>query len=498
MTETTVHVEPRTDVLESLDPRTGEVIATFPIHSDQEVRDIVVRAREAAKWWDELGFSGRAKRIDAWRKHMVAHLDELIALVSRETGKSLDDATLECALFIDHVHWAAANAKKVLGKKKRPSGLLMSNFRATVEYRPWGVVGAIGPWNYPVYTPGGMFVYAIAAGNAVVFKPSEYTPAVGRWLVDSFHEVVPEQPVFSLITGFGATGAALATSGVDKLAFTGSAATGKLVAKAAAETLTPVTMECGGKDAVIVAADADLDAAAEQIVFGAIANSGQTCAGIERAYVVDSVADRLLELVVEKTKKITAGPGANDTIGPMCMPKQIPIVRRHIEAALADGGKALVGGLDSVKDPYIEPVILVDVPETSAAVQEETFGPVVIINRVADLDEAIRKSNDTGYGLGAAVFSKSLGEKIADRLNVGMVSINSFLTFAAIPTLPFGGRGLSGYGRMHGEEGLRDFSAPRAVTKKLFPGVIDPLGYGRKENAVKNLLTVIKARYGKF
>src|SRR5690606_32968529 len=282
---------------------------------------------------------------------------------------------LELVLAIEHLAWAAKHARKVLGPQRRAPGLLLSNQAASVEYHPLGVVGVIGPWNYPVYTPLGSISYALAAGNAVVFKPSEYTPGVGKWLVESFAEAAPEHPVLQLVTGFGETGAALTRAGVDKLAFTGSAATGKKVMATAAETLTPVVIEAGGKDPLLVDADADLDAAADATVWGAFSNAGQTCAGVERVYVHERVYDAFVAKVVDKAERIEAG----EHYGPMTMPSQLDVVRRHIEDALARGGRALVGGNGAVGERFVRPTVLVDVPEDCSAVREETFGPTVTI-----------------------------------------------------------------------------------------------------------------------
>ena len=218
-----------------------------------DVRAAVERARPAATWWRELGYAGRKQRLRAWRSLIATRMDEFAELIHRENGKPMFDAIGEIAIAVEHLDWAAGAAEKVLGRRRVGSGLLAMNHSATLEYLPYGVVGVIGPWNYPVHTPMGSISYALAAGNAVVFKPSEFTPAIGAWLVDSFAEVVPEQPVFQLVTGFGETGNALCTAGVDKLAFTGSTATGKKVMAACATSLTPVVIECGGKDALIVA-----------------------------------------------------------------------------------------------------------------------------------------------------------------------------------------------------------------------------------------------------
>ena len=244
---------------------------------------------------------------------------------------------------------------------------MVANLAASVEYQPYGVVGVIGPWNYPVFTPMGSIVYALAAGNAVVFKPSEFTPAVGAWLVDSFAaSAVPEQPVLQLVTGAGETGAALCRSGVDKIAFTGSTATAKKIMATCAETLTPVLLECGGKDALIVAADADVDAAATAALWGGMANAGQTCIGIERVYAVDAVYDEFVAALTAKAG--TLRPRHRDSYGPATMPAQLDVIRRHVDDALARGGRAVVGGAGSVRPPYAHPTVLVDVPEDSAAV----------------------------------------------------------------------------------------------------------------------------------
>ncbi len=288
----TLTAEPATAAtFESLDPATGALVATLPVQGEAEVRAAVARAREAAVWWQGLGWEGRRARLDRWKGVIARRSGDLAELMHRENGKPLSDARLEIGLAVDHIAWAGKHAPKVLGPRKIPSGMMMANQAATLEYQPLGVIGVIGPWNYPVFTPMGSLAYALAAGNAVVFKPSEYTPAVGRWLVQAFAEVVPEQPVLQLITGLGDTGAALCRAGVDKIAFTGSARTGKKVMAACAETLTPVLMECGGKDALIVDDDADVDAAATAALWGGMSNAGQTCIGIERVYATDKVYD---------------------------------------------------------------------------------------------------------------------------------------------------------------------------------------------------------------
>jgi aldehyde dehydrogenase (NAD+) len=242
------------------------------------------------------------------------------------------------------------------------SGLLMFDEASSVGYEPYGVVGVIGPWNYPAHTPMGSISYALAAGNAVVFKPSELTPGVGQALADSLAAVIPEQPVLQVVTGFGETGAALCRAGVVKLAFTGSSITARKVMAACAETLTPVVIECGGTDALLVDADADLAAAADATVWGAMVNAGQTCVGVERVYVVDDVAAELTERIAAQARKLRAGGEPTADLGPITRPEQVDVIRAHVAEALAEGGTAVVGGADSVSPPFVQPVVLTDVP----------------------------------------------------------------------------------------------------------------------------------------
>jgi acyl-CoA reductase-like NAD-dependent aldehyde dehydrogenase len=487
--------EPTT--FDSVNPATGDHIDTFDIHTAEDVAAAVQRCREAATWWRELGEPARRSRLQTWRGYLVKHTDELATLMHAENGKPLDDAVLEVTIAIAHLDWAAGHARKVLGRRRVTPGVLAANHSATLEYLPFGVVGVIGPWNYPVHTPMGSISYALAAGNAVIFKPSEYTPAVGKWLVDSFAAVVPEQPVLQLVTGLGATGAALCTAGVDKLAFTGSAATGKRVMASCAENLTPCVVECGGKDALIVAADADLDQAADQTVWGAMTNGGQTCAGVERVYVEAAVYDAFTAKVAAQAAKLRTGADNHASYGAITMPGQLGIIARHIDAALADGGRALVGGSDSVHAPFVDPVVLVDVPDDSVAVTEETFGPTMVITKVASIDEAVAKANSGTYGLGASVFSEKNGQQIAERIDAGMVSINSVLTYATIPGLPWGGTKDSGFGRIHGPDGLREFARSRAITRERFAIPLNVTTFARPEKAVGQLRQIVRLRWGR-
>ncbi len=455
----------------STNPVTGAVVGRFPMSSPRRVSAAVAAARAAAPWWAGLGAAGRRDHLLRWAAHLARHDRELVELLHAENGKTTADARIELLLTLEHIRWAARHAGRVLRTRRVLPGPFLANHTARVEYRPLGVVGVIGPWNYPLLTPVGSIAYALAAGNPVVFKPSEYTPALGSWLAQAFAAANPAAPagVLGVVTGFADTGAALCAAGVDKIAFTGSAASGRAVMATCAQSLTPVILECGGKDPCIVADDADVVAAARAAVWGAMANAGQTCAGVERIYVTAAVAEQFLAEVRRALATVRPGGGPDASYGPMTMPGQAAVVRRHVGDALARGATALLGGVDAVGETFIAPIVLVDVPEDSPAVQEETFGPVVTVRTVADVDEAVALANGTPYALGATVFSRRHGDEIARRLDAGMVSVNAVLAFAGIPALPFGGSGESGFGRVHGAEGLREFARPRSVATLRLP-----------------------------
>ncbi|MFE4263640.1 aldehyde dehydrogenase family protein [Streptomyces sp. NPDC056883] len=459
----------------------------------------VAAAREAQPWWAGIGFAGRKKALDAWRVLILRRADELVDVIRAETGKTADDARLEVILVADHLRWAAAHAGKVLGRRRVPSGLLMFNQSATVEYRPLGVVGVIGPWNYPAFIPIGPVSAALAAGNTVVLKPSELTPAVGQWLADTLAEAVDGPRVLRVVTGSGETGAALCRAAVDKISFTGSSATGRRVMAACAENLTPVVIEGGGKDAMIVAADADLDAAADAAVWAAMSNAGQTCVGLERVYVVSEVADRFLRLVGDRAAALRTGDRPDADLGPIVLPRQLEIIKAHVRDAVARGARVVLGGTESFTPPYVAPIVLADVPEDSVALTEETFGPVLVVNRVTCVDEAVDQVNASAYGLGASVYTgdRSQGRRIAGRLRAGMVSVNAVIAFAGIPALPFGGVGDSGFGRVHGPDGLREFTRTQAVTSQRFRPLMQPNSFGRAPGTMQTLVRMMRALYGR-
>ncbi|MGN5237334.1 aldehyde dehydrogenase family protein [Rhodococcus sp. SJ-3] len=488
------------DEFRSLDPATGDEIDRFRIHDERAVQTRVDRARSTSAWWQHQGATGRAEHLRRWRTWIWRHADEVVDLLHRENGKPRDDAFIEVVLTVEHMRWAEENAARALTPPKSGPGLLFANYTTSVEYVPLGVVGIISPWNYPLYAPNSSVSFALAAGNTVVLKPSEYTPAVAAWYVEGFYRANPHAPlgIVGLTTGFGETGALLCNSGVDKIGFTGSTRTGKKIMEQCARTLTPVLLECGGKDPVVVAEDADLRAAARAIAWGAFSNAGQTCVGVERVYVVGGVRDKFLTELRRQLEQVRPGSGDDATYGPMTMPAQIEVVRRHIDAAVKDGGQLLLGGPESVGERYIEPVVILDTAEESDAVREETFGPTVTVRTVSDVDAAVKLANASDFALGASVFSRRRGVEIAEQLRAGQVSINSVVAFAGMGAVPMGGVGESGFGRVHGIDGMREFVRTRSVVRQRFslPG-FELIALRRKAHVLPILRRVLGLRHGR-
>ena len=443
--------------------------------------------------------TGASRTCAAWKGVLARRATELAELVHRENGKPVADALLEITLAVDHLEWAASHARRVLGRRKVPSGLTAANQTAWLEYAPLGVVGVIGPWNYPVFTPMGSIAYALAAGNAVVFKPSEHTPAVGEWLVRTFQEAVPQEPVLSLVTGFGDTGAALCRSGVGKIAFTGSSRTGRKVMAACAEGLVPVLMECGGKDAMVVADDADIDSAADAAVWGGMSNAGQTCIGIERVYVADAGVRPVPRGGAQQARRGAGRLGRRRRLRADHHARPGGRDRGPPRDAFDRGATAVVGGRDAVHRPFVDPVVLTDVPEDAKAVTDETFGPTLTVQKVRDAEEGVEKANATSYGLAGAIFSasKERAMELAGRMRSGMTSINSVIAFASVPSLPFGGVGESGFGRIHGADGLREFTRPKAITSQRFALPVQLTSFSRPASAAPALAKVLGLLHGR-
>jgi acyl-CoA reductase-like NAD-dependent aldehyde dehydrogenase len=482
------------DELKSIDPATGEVVGTVPVHTAEDVDAAIARARTAAAEWSALSFGDREAELARFRAALAEAADELAELIHRENGKPKLDAIVEVYMALSHLAHASRRAEKALRPHKVSPGLL-ANFRATISYAPLGVIGVIGPWNYPIFTPMGSIAYALAAGNAVVFKPSELTPLIGAKIGEIAARTIAIPNVLQVVTGAGATGAALAKGAVDKIAFTGSTATGKKVMMAAAERLTPVLMELGGKDPMIVTDDADLSKAAEAAVFGALTNAGQACISVERVYVHEAVYDRFVDKVVEEVRGVKVG-GDDGHLGAMTSPQQVGIVKDHLEDAVKRGARALTGGPNAISGNFIQPTVLVDVTPEMKVMAEETFGPVIPIVKVGSTEEAVRAANHTRYGLGSSVFAGKRAKEIADRIRAGMTSVNSVMAFAAITSLPFGGIGESGFGRIHGDEGIKEFVRTKATAEEAFSLPLNLMSFRLPNGTYERIRGLIKTLYG--
>lgn len=457
-------VERRRERLINRNPVTGAEIADLPILAAAEVRGLVETAHAAQREWAGGGLSRRIEALRRLRRILVERAERTAEVVRSETGKVFAEAMFEAVFACDYVAYIARAAPAALRARRVGTGWL-THRKGRVCYEPYGVVGAITPWNYPFALDMTSVTTAVAAGNAVVLKPSEHTPQTGLLVAELFAEATGLADLVQVATGDGRTGRALVESGVDKVAFTGSAATGREVMAAAAESLTPVVLELGGKDAMIVCDDADLERAARGAVWGAFFGAGEICMSVERVYVLASAYDDFVRAAVEEARRVSVGDESEAMIGSLIAPFQLEKVEDHVSEARARGARILLGGRRIEGPGYLyAPTVVVDVTQEMKVMREETFGPVLPIMRVSDDEEAIRMANDSEYGLDASVWSRDRerARGIASRLDVGSVLINDHLVNYVIPGLPFGGTRQSGFGRVHGLEGLREFTRPKS------------------------------------
>lgn len=455
----------------SLNPATLEILGTVPNMDAKQVEEAVRAARAVQTAWASLGFAGRRKLMLRLKDVILSEMDGIVDLITRETGKPRIEAFGgEVLSAMDMIVYVAKKAERVLKKETLKLGRWnLLGHKSYLEYYPLGVVGIIAPWNFPFSISLGEIVMALMVGNTVVYKPSEYSPLVGVKIKELLAKARFPQDVFRMVTGDGKTGAALVKSGVNKIAFTGSVRTGKAIMATCAETLTPVTLELGGKDPLIVFSDADLDVASSAAVWGAFCNSGQVCASVERVYVQKDVAQKFTGLVVDKVKKLRQGNGmSNDVeIGAMTNEMQLKLVHDHVEDAKKRGARILTGGERNadLKGYFYRPTVLDGVDHSFRIVAEESFGPILPIMTFQSEDEVVNLANDSAYALDAYIWTKDVkrGERVASRIVAGTVNVNDSLFSHAIPQTPWGGPKNSGLGRTHGAMGLMDLVDVRHV-----------------------------------
>ena len=441
-------------------PATGAVAGQVRWTDPADVPRIAAGLREAQKQWEARGAKGRAKVLARYAVWLGEHRDEIESLLIKETGKSAVDAAQEVPLLIMILSYYIKTMEKVLEPETRPASLpFLAIKKITVHYRPRPVVGIIAPWNYPVANALMDAIGALAAGCSVLLKPSERTPLTAEVLLRGWHDSgAPE--VLALAQGAREVSEAIIDNS-DYIQFTGSCATGTKVMERAARRLTPVSLELGGKDPMIVLDDADIDLAAHAAVWGAMFNAGQTCVSVERVYVLDAVYDQFVSAVVRDVEKLKVGAGEGFDFGSMIDEDQVEATDRHVRDAVAAGARALTGGKRPERPgSFYPPTVLVDVDHSMTCMTEETFGPTLPIMKVSSVEEAIRLANDSEYGLSAAVFSKNVerAKEVALQLDCGGVNINDVISNLMCTTAPMGGWKTSGIGaRFGGAEGLRKY-----------------------------------------
>ena len=475
MTASIATTNRETSEIISINPATLEELGRFPVASAAEVNAAVTRARAASREWAALSYRNRARYILKLRRALYDRQNEIINIVSDETGKPPFEAlTTEVFPSADLMSYYATKSEKIL-RDERFTLAVFRNKRSMIVSEPLGVVAVISPWNFPFAIPTGEVVMALMAGNTVVLKPSEFTPMVADAMRRLFAAAGFPEGVFQIVQGDGSTGAALVDSAIDKIFFTGSVRTGRRIAEAAAKRLLPVVLELGGKDPMIVCHDAPFERTVRGAVWGAFANCGQVCASVERLYVVEPLAEKFISAVVDEVKRLRVGPpsGCETDIGPLINENQLNIVSDHVADAVAKGARVVAGGRrrEDLGGYFFEPTVLTGVNNTMKVMTEETFGPVLPIMVVKDEEEAIREANDTRYGLLASVWTSDneRGRRIARRIEAGTVIINDALYTHGAAETPWFGVKESGTGVTHGRAGLFEFVRMKHVNWDLLP-----------------------------
>lgn len=461
-------------------PATGDTVIELNETPVEQLPAVFEKAKQAQAIWAAKSFKERAKHIKLMQRYIVDRADDLARTVSQSNGKTLTDAlateVLPCALACK---WYANNAEKYLKEKKRPGGsILFFNKRTRMQRVPLGVVGIISPWNYPLSIPFGEIVMGLMAGNAIVLKVAAATPAVGHAIEQIVAAGELPDGLFQHVLGSGAKVAtAMFDNKVNKLFFTGSVPAGKTLMAQAAETLTPVSLELGGNDPMLVLADADLERAANGAAWAGYQNAGQSCGGVERVYVVDAVYDEFVDLLAKKTRQLRHGVGCNDfsvDIGSITTAGQLRTVQQHVEDALEKGARieAQSQAVGNTENGFFFPAtLLTNVTDDMLTVRDETFGPVIAVQRVANEAEAIRKANDSHLALTSSVWTRNnaRGRAIAAQLESGVTTINDHLYTHGLSETPWGGGKESGIGRTHGPEGLEEMTQAKAINWDILP-----------------------------
>jgi succinate-semialdehyde dehydrogenase/glutarate-semialdehyde dehydrogenase len=460
--------------IRSYAPATGELIGEVPIASREEVNAVVARARRAQQAWGVLPVEERCERLLRFRDALAERATEVVDLLALECGKPKNEALVhELMTTLDLITHYAKTAPKVLAPHDYPIHLMVHR-RAYAVYRPRGVVGVISPWNFPFVLTMGDAIAALVTGSAVVVKPSEVTPLILQRTKQIYDSTGLPEDLFGVVQGYGATGQALIESGIQKLCFTGGVETGKKVAAACGARLIPCVMELGGKAPLIACADCDLEKTARAVVFGGFANAGQVCISVERVYAHREVYEPLVRRVKELTEELRVGDPSEDfvDVGAIIFPKQIEIAERHIADAMKKGAELVTGG-KRIDRPgqFFAPTVLAGCTEQMTVMNEEIFGPIVPIQRVDGDDEAVMLANRSHLGLNAYVFTKnrSKGRKLAERIEAGSVLVNDVVSNYACAEVPFGGVKESGFGRVHGDEALRDMAEKRVIMDERVP-----------------------------
>ncbi len=476
-----------------INPASGVQFGEVPMTTPEGVKQAVEEMRKAFPIWSGKSVKERVDILRKFQQLLIDERDEITNVLNQDCGKSRQDGLIELFVTVDMLAQYRWSAAKWLKKKRVSSGLYLFK-QCFVEYRPYGVTAVISPWNYPLTLSLPPMLAALIAGNTVVLKPSEVTGATGV-LVERLIQRIPElAPFVRVVHGDGRVGAALTKSRPDYIFMTGSTATGRKIMQAASETLTPVALELGGKDAMIVLEDADLEAAAKWGSWGAFFNTGQTCMSVERVYVVESKYDEFVKLAVRCAEGLKSGYSSElDSpffMGPVTDPRQVNVIESHIQDALEKGAHILTGGKE--QGAFYTPIVMVDVDHSMKIMQDETFGPVMPIMKVRDEAEAIRLANDNVFGLGASVWSRDIGhaKQVADQVEAASVIINDSIAQFGVPMLPFGGIKDSGFGRTHGQEGLMQFTRPFSYAVGVAPIKWD-IATVLRENGHYDLATAI-------